>query len=150
VCISVGARLHVCVYKGLAHPTTPSFATTHTDRCEDWREREPRLWSMASLSKYHSRSPNFSQFLSPSLTLLSLLVSLYALFPTVPDIEGLFVIQSRKHKPEPNQPCFLLDIIPLFVLTVSLHHAFGLRRHPPGTWEQAQLRQDGSRDVMCV
>ena len=66
--VPVGACLHVCVYKGLAHPTIRSFATTHTDRCEDWREREPRLWSTASLSKYYSHSPNFCLSLSFSLS----------------------------------------------------------------------------------
>lgn len=116
------ARLHVCVYKGLAHPTTLSFATTHKDRCEDWREREPRLWSMASLSKYYSlslppiyvcRSRSLIQCLS-----VSLLVSLYSLFLTVPNTESLFVIQRRK--------CNRSQICHAFCLISSCLCSYGL------------------------
>lgn len=39
---------------------------------------------------------------------------------------------------------------PAFVLAVSYHHAIGLRRHQPDTWEQAGRRQDRSHDVLVV
>lgn len=130
VCAPVGAGLRVCVYKGLAHPTIHGFATTHTDRCEDWSEREPRLRSTASLSKHCSLSLSLSQSPSASLSLclsVSPSVSLHPLSPTVPNTEGLFVIQSRK--------CNRSQICPAFCLISSLLCSNGLPS--PGVWPQA-------------
>lgn len=117
VCVSVlvpvRACLHVCIYKGLAHPTILGFATTHTDRCEDWREQEPRLWSMASLSKYFSLSPsNLCLPLALSFNVcLSLGPSVFSLSHCARH-RGPLCYSEKEMRLEPNLPWFLPNIIP--------------------------------------
>lgn len=147
--VPVGACLHVCIYKGLAHPTILSLATTHTDRCEDWREREPRFWSMASLSKYYSLPISVSlscsviQYLSLSFTLCILS------FPLCQTQRASLLFRVG-NATGAKYALFSVWYHPSFVLAVSHHHALGLRRHQPDTWEQVKLRKDRSRDVLDV
>lgn len=123
-CVSqLRAYLHVCVYKGLSHPTILSSATTHTDRCEDWREPEPRLWSTASLSKYYSLSLSlpFSNLCLPLLLPRSMSACLplglaVLSLPHCAKHRAPLCYSEKEMQVEPNPPCFQSNIIlPLFV-----------------------------------
>lgn len=122
----------------LTRPTTRGFATTHTDRCEDRGESErarerdltverglPRCANIALLSlQFVSAALSFSVCLSPSWS---------HFIPTVPNTEGLFVVQRRKcNWSQICHPLFLIS--PAFVLMVSRHAA--CPKNQSDTWEQ--------------
>lgn len=96
-----------------------------------------------------SLSTDFSLALIQCLS-ASPLVSLYSPFPTVPNTEGLFVIQSRKCNWSQICPALLFDIIPPLFLWPPITMRLASNGTSPDTVEQAELRQDGSRDVLDV
>lgn len=114
-CVCVSLWVPVCVFVFTKASHIPRFSilsrtTTHTQTgVRTGGTQSTGFWSMALLSKYYSL--NFCLSLSPSLchsVSVSLVCSLYSLFPTMPNTEGFFVIQSRKCNWSQNCPGFCL------------------------------------------